>query len=330
MIGSTSCDRLLGWGEEYFDLFGLTLAAGTFFTAQEMSAHEYAAVISESVALRVFGSVEAAIGERVTAPAMFAFRGGGGGGGSDRVRIGMPAMEIVGVYEDVTDFQREAYGIGEMIIPWYAALPEDVPRHILEGAANAIVYALVEEQTPASVEAAVRRLVEREYGDEAVVEVWEGTPRGDAETLQQIRDLTSAFERIVNMLGVVLLVSGSIGIFSIMMVDVVGRTREMALERALGASQRRIVGEFLTRSSVMAAISALAGVGIALLAAAPMHDLVVPLFRNGVPLEVPSMVVTARGVVVGVSATVGLGAVFGVIPIMSRVALPISDGLREV
>ena len=313
-----------GASADYFDIFQLEPAAGVFFTASEVDQSTPVAVLSESAAIQAFGSAEAALGQKITSPANFLM-----GPGQNRARISMPVYEIIGVYRDLPEIERKAYSVGDLIVPLYSAMPSGLPRNMVESMANSILYTRVEGLSAEQLEATVREIVSREYDDDISVEVWEGTPRGDSSVLQQVRDTTATFTFIINLLGFVLLVSGSIGIFSIMMVDVLGRVREMSLERALGASRRRILGEFVFRSGAFAVVSGLIGVIFAAAASAPLRDLVLPLFTDIAPQEIPRFILSAGPAAIALVSTTVLGALFGIFPVMSQLQLPIADGLRE-
>jgi ABC-type antimicrobial peptide transport system permease subunit len=91
----------------------------------------------------------------------------------------------------------------------------------------------------------------RNYGGDYLVETWEGGPNGDSWFIEEMRTTASTFSIVINLLGFILLAVASIGILSIMLLEVLGRSREIAVERALGASKFGIVKEFATRSLIV-------------------------------------------------------------------------------
>ena len=64
--------------------------------------------------------------------------------------------------------------------------------------------------------------------------------------------------------AIVMLIACSIGIFSIQLVDIAERTREIGMRRALGATRGRIVAEILLDALLLSGLGALLGVLIAL------------------------------------------------------------------
>jgi putative ABC transport system permease protein len=64
-------------------------------------------------------------------------------------------------------------------------------------------------------------------------------------------------------IGILTLSIGGVGLMNVMLVSVTERTREIGIRRAIGATRRRIVGEVLAESTLVALI----GGGIGLLIA---------------------------------------------------------------
>jgi putative ABC transport system permease protein len=251
---------VLGANADYFDLFGLQAAAGTFFTEAEDEAGAKVAVISEALASQLFGSAETAVGETFQSEARVFQRERSNSGNNASI---LTNYEVIGVYEDPGDFLTEAYGIPDMVIPIYNAIPDNIPQAMRGRSVAGILYIGIDGLSTAQAESTIKELVYRESGDDVTVEVWEGTPLGNSNALEETRNTTRTFSLVINLLGFVVLVAGSIGIFSITMVDVLGRTREMALERAIGASQQQILGEFVARSVIMSAFSVVLGTVVA-------------------------------------------------------------------
>jgi ABC-type antimicrobial peptide transport system permease subunit len=75
----------------------------------------------------------------------------------------------------------------------------------------------------------------------------------------------------------VLLLTSSLGIFSIMVVEALNRRRDIALERSLGASQNRIIREFWSWSIGLSLTGAALGVIFSLLFSHPVLNTLSPL-----------------------------------------------------
>ena len=70
-----------------------------------------------------------------------------------------------------------------------------------------------------------------------------------------------------------------------MVVEVLSRSRQIALSRAFGAAKAAIVREFLARSLIMMGASSALGVALSLFLSAPLTDLVVPIFQEVTEVE---------------------------------------------
>ena len=129
----------------------------------------------------------------------------------------------------------------------------------------------------------------------------------DLITQDQILDVvgkftTYFFVTMVALSSVALLVGG-IGVMAIMMVSVTDRTREIGLRKALGATRREILWQFLVEAATLTFVGGLLGIFFGLGAGEVMKAAL--KLRSGVPLW-------SAGLACAVS--IGIGVVFGVYP----------------
>jgi len=87
--------------ETYAELMDLEMVAGHFFDHDDVVNRRPVVVISALAGQMIYGSAEAALG------AQFAIA----------ARTGIPPYTVVGLFEDVSDLEREAFGIGDFIFP---------------------------------------------------------------------------------------------------------------------------------------------------------------------------------------------------------------------
>jgi putative ABC transport system permease protein len=87
--------------------------------------------------------------------------------------------------------------------------------------------------------------------------------------VQSLGRRLQSFNQIVRLLtlstpavAAISLVVGGIGILNIMLVSVTERTREIGIRKAVGATNRAILEQFLIESTVLAGLGGLAGVGV--------------------------------------------------------------------
>jgi putative ABC transport system permease protein len=128
---------------------------------------------------------------------------------------------------------------------------------------------------------------------------------------------TGIFALVMLVLSSVGLLVGGVGVVAIMMISVTERTREIGVRKALGATRKEILWQFLVESMTVTviggAIGMLVGGGGALLLA-----LFTPL-----PASVPLWSIAAA---LGVSAVTGIG--FGLYPANKAARLDPVDALR--
>jgi putative ABC transport system permease protein len=130
----------------------------------------------------------------------------------------------------------------------------------------------------------VKRLLGRNHEfnplDKGAVYVWD--------TVEQAELVDGIFTSMTVFLGIiagVTLTLGGVGVMNIMLVSVTERTREIGLRKALGATRRRILGDFLLEGVLLAGLSGLAGWGIAYGLAAAVNTLPKQEMFAGLPVD---------------------------------------------
>jgi len=109
---------------------------------------------------------------------------------------------------------------------------------------------------------------------------------------------------------------GAIGVMNIMIVSVTERTREIGIRKAIGATRRSILMQFLFESSAICLMGGAAGILIATIVTAVLNASVMPA-----SLSLPIV-----GVAVLVSVSVGVAA--GVAPAWRGALLDPIEALR--
>ena len=83
------------------------------------------------------------------------------------------------------------------------------------------------------------------------------------EDIQQFRIITTGIKILLTFIGFLTLGIGGVGLMNIMLVAVTQRTREIGVEKALGAPRRAILMQFLSEALAITAIGGVAGIIIA-------------------------------------------------------------------
>lgn len=135
--------------------------------------------------------------------------------------------------------------------------------------------------------------------------------------LQARLETVNSFNRMTLGLGSVALLVGGIGILSVMLLSVRERRNEVGLRVAVGARRRDILIQFLMESLFLGVLGGLAGVIIGLAVA----------WVVGRSTEW-STVINGTAVLVGLTAALGVGAIFGVFPAQRAAGMDPIDALR--
>jgi putative ABC transport system permease protein len=100
------------------------------------------------------------------------------------------------------------------------------------------------------------------------------------------------------------LLVGGIGIMNIMLANVTERTREIGIRRALGATRKHIVSQFLVETSVLSAAGGLIGVALGVALSIGI-DLATPILPTKI---------TLWSIVVAFCVAAATGLIFGIYP----------------
>ncbi len=324
---ATSYDlrSVVGSDYQYFEVFGLDIIEGTPMSENDIEMGQKKVWISEETAVLLYGSAEAAVGKYIQPPGEMMNRGPGG-----REQNVITNFTVAGVYETPSEVARRAYGIGDMVFPYTALTPSggNIQRTLDFMSGMFIVRS--EGASAAQTTAALNQTLAANYGDDIDVLVWEGSLNGQSSYMEELRNTVDMFTVSVNILGIVLLLTSSLGIFSIMVVESLSRRREIALERALGASQQLVVKEFWSWSLTLSLAGALIGVVLSLILAKPVMNNLSPLlgeisgqFQADSGIKIPALAAA-------LAMALGFGGVLGLLPAISAVKGNIAETIREV
>jgi len=235
--------EVVGSTENWLDVNNRDLQAGSFFGESQIRSTARVAVLGSSVADALFDGADAAVGQTV--------------------RINRQDFDVIGV--------MEAAG---QPVDNNAVVPLPTARRYIYGGGDVINQITVQATQAAAVPAAekdvIRVLSERHrIKDPANRDFEVQSLRSQLDTFNQILQILTLFTACV---AAISLFVGGIGVLNIMLVSVTERTREIGIRKAIGATRRAILQQFLIESLVLAGIGGvigvLVGVGLALLLAA--------------------------------------------------------------
>lgn len=268
-------------------VISLTLCHGRMISSGDVAAAASVCVLDEAAAKAVYGR-ENVVGKTVT------------------VNVGELTEEltVIGVTQTGSSLlQNITTMIPGMVYLPYTTQQQLTGRQNFDQIAVRTVSSNVTEQTQQQIE----RMLDRLYDGDAPFRTDNLAAQKDR--LGRIVDIIAGV--LTALSGVSLIVSG-FGIMTVMLSSVSERTREIGIKKAIGATQKRILAEFLVESVLLSCAGALVGMlpaGILL------------LFLNATVSPAVFLALAAFSVLVGV--------VFGVYPAYKAAKLPPVEALRS-
>jgi putative ABC transport system permease protein len=211
----------------------LDIAAGRFYSEDDESNRAHVAVIGSEAKTKLFGGLYP-VGQHI--------------------RLNGISFEVIGVLEP--KMQEEGDNVNRQVYIPFSAMADIKDPKYLDG------IWLNYNGDHAAVQQAVRNTLAAMHNfrpsDHQAIFV------ADLEQqLTQFKIVTIALEVLLLFIGALTLGIAGIGLMNIMLVAVQQRTKEIGIEKALGARKRHILIQFLAESLVITGIGGIAGIALA-------------------------------------------------------------------
>jgi len=268
---------VVGSTDRWLEVNNQDMAAGSFFDEAQVRSTARVVVLGPSVASYLFGTDPTA--------AL-----------SHTVRINRQTFRVIGVMQSVGE-------PGDSV----AVMPLNTARRYIFGGGDKVNQIIVQAAEAAAVPAAendvMRILSERHrIKDPANRDFEVQSLRSRLDTFNQILRILTLFTAAV---AAISLFVGAIGVLNIMLVSVTERTREIGIRKAIGATRRAILEQFLIESLVLAGlggvIGILVGVGLSILGAT-----VAPAFGPTFATFAPAVTISSVAISFAISLAIGL------------------------
>ncbi|NLG57497.1 MAG: FtsX-like permease family protein [Clostridiales bacterium] len=279
---------LIGTVPGYDSIRNWSLRSGRFITQPDLDNRSFVAVVGQEVAVELFGSVNA-LGQS------FSFQG--------------YSFQVVGVLDEIGSSMAGS-GDNIVIIPFTLAERLFGAKGISTFYVSAQSADLV-STAEASVTAYMDRLISA-ASSSTTYSIY-----NQSAMLESLNSVTNTLTLMLGGIAGISLLVGGIGIMNIMLVSVSERTREIGIRKAIGASRRNILSQFLIESLVVSLLGGLIGLALSFL----LVDLLMPILQMTITV---SPVIAAAAV----AFSMIIGVVFGLYPANKASALRPIEALR--
>ena len=285
-----------GTTSQYAGLRNMEMVLGGFLTQADLDDEAKVAVLGWGAYSDLFDEGDFPVGQTIT--------------------INNVRFEVVGVVEEQGGFTGDD---DTVYVPLTTAQTRFFTQRTLSGERPvAAIYASVvdESQVDAAISQIESTLRERHnLGPDDVDDFQVTSQQAILDLVSQITGIMTIFLGAIA--GISLLVGG-IGIMNIMLVSVTERTREVGIRKAVGATKRDILLQFLLEAIVLSFTGGLLGIALGLAGASLISSLT--------PDLVTKVTLGTVALAVGVASAIGL--IFGVYPAMRAANLRPIEALR--
>ncbi|MBI4592290.1 ABC transporter permease [Candidatus Uhrbacteria bacterium] len=291
--------QVMGTDELYLNLFPASLRYGSFLDASDVESYANVVVLGREVAENFFGDRDP-VGERI--------------------KIKTQTFRVVGVFEEqgsrffqnldkqvtipVTTMQRDILGVD-----YVHYISAEIAGDDIEHTKEELRFLMRDTHD-----------IDNPDGDPALDDFFVSSQTDATETIGVIGSVLTI---LLSSIAAISLLVGGIGIMNIMLVSVTERTREIGLRKAVGATYKEILQQFLVESVLLTMFGGLIGVLIGSGVSWAAEWIISTFF-----LSTWSMPIPLNAIVLAVAVSTAVGLLFGIYPARSAARLNPIEALR--
>ncbi len=281
--------RVLGSSVEYRMVRNLEIPAGRFFDADDVERRAKVCLLTAPLAEKLFGSLEAAIGESIPVhklrfTVVGVFREGVETLGQTEVAADSVLMPISVI---------EYFQTRERVDPLYVSVRSAAE---VEEVTSVVESVLVSRHRPGS-----------RYRVENLTAI-----------LTAAREIARALTAVLIFVAALTLIISGIFIMNIMLISVAERTKEIGIRLSVGAERRQVKAQFLMEAVCLSMMGGLVGVAV---------GVAVPLTARALLPEL-TIPIAPLSVVAALAVSCAVGVVFGLLPASRAAKLDPVEALR--
>jgi putative ABC transport system permease protein len=286
---SESDISVVGTSPQYFRVSTAKVAEGSAFTTAEDTSGARDVVIGPTLAE-----------ELVT----------GGSALGQRITVGGVPFTVVGVLAEQT-----ATGFADPNTDVIAPLTAVQQQFAGYGALSGLLVSARSANAVTAAEGEVQVELDQLVGATAADPPF--TITSPSALLQTRAQSAQSFTVLLAAVAAISLLVGGIGVTNVMLVTVTERTREIGIRKAIGATRRAILGQFLTEAAALTLIGGILGVVAAVIGAR-------------FPIDGTTPVLVAASIPLALGVSVAIGVFFGVYPALRAASMRPIQALRTV
>ncbi len=280
-----------GVTQEYMSIRDLKVTTGSFITAEDMNTRNRVAVIGMTVATNLFGE-ENPVGKTI--------------------RVGNQPYRVIGVLESKGQSSVGQDQDDVVIVPLTTAMDRLLAVTYVQTINVQVNSQTKMDEVQANIETLLRQRHHLTGSKENDFQVQNLTS-----LMSTMNETTTMLTLFLGSIAAISLIVGGIGIMNIMMVSVTERTREIGIRKALGATFKDIMTQFLIESVVIGVIGGVLGILFGIAAAQ-----VISKFGDF------QTVITVAPILLSFVFSVGIGLFFGIYPARKAALLDPIEALR--
>lgn len=281
-MGETHMLTVFGGTPLVKELFNITVLRGRFFDEQEVKSRARVVILGSKAKEELFGDSDA-LGKKI--------------------RIKEKSLTVIGILP--TTGQVSFFNFDDMAI-----VPYSTVQHVILGIKhfNRFIIEVQSEEVLKETVGDIARTLRESHGitDPEKDDFFISTQEDLAESLGAI---TTTLTLLLVSIAAISLIVGGVGIMNIMLVSVSERTREIGLRKAVGATNRDIMKQFLLEAIMLTGIGGIIGICLGLSFSFLAISAVRYFVTTNIYFSFPWM-----AIFLGLGVSGGVGIVFGLYP----------------